>query len=447
MTRFLENFIKALRDSGISISTAESIDAFNTLKIIGYQDRDNLKFALGSVLAKSFKDKEIFSRCFELYFSLLTLETASDSILKDLEKFQDELSALTRILIREDKMDIIRAVNEAGLAANITDMEFITQQGIFTRKIMEYLGFEELKRDIGWISEKKNLGGQQMGTALEKAKDQLYQYVNDYVKQHFLLYTALKTLQTAENHLKAARFSDIDINDMRKMQFLITKIAKRLNSRHSRRLKNQKKGGLDLRKTLRKNSPYQGCLFIPQYKDKKVDRPDFFVICDISRSVRNTAHFMLLFLYSLNKSLAKIRSFILCSNLVEVSHLFAKYPGEEALERIHRGEDLDIMLGPTDYGQAFMDFKEKYISAVNKKTTILILGDARNNEGDPQVEILREISEKCKKLIWLNPETRGIWTMGDSEMTRYLPYCHLAEECSTLNHLERVLDKLLQSSV
>lgn len=446
MTRLLENFIRSLRESGIRISAAESIDAFSVLKLIGYIDKENLKYALSSVLAKSHREKEIFNRCFELYFSLTDLKTMEDPLLKGLEDFRDQLSPLTQMLIAEDNQGIIRAVSEAALLAEISEMKYITQQGMFTRKIMEHLGLEDLERDIGWVSEKKNLGGQQMGTALFKAKNQIYQYVNDYVKQHFYLYAASETIKTAEKHLKAARFSDIDINEMEKMRMLIYKIAKQLNSRHSRRRKNQKKGGLDLKRTLRKNSPYQGCLFIPQWKDKKVDRPDFYVICDISRSVRNTAHFMLLFLYSLNKSLGKIRSFILCSNLVEVSHVFAKYPGEEALERIKGGKDLNIMLGPTDYGQAFLDFKDKFLGAINKKTTVLILGDARNNEGDPQVDILKEISEKCKKLIWLNPETRGIWTMGDSEMIQYLPYCHLAEECNTLNHLEKLLNKLLKET-
>ena len=133
------------------------------------------------------------------------------------------------------------------------------------------------------------------------------------------------------------------------------------------------------------------------------------VLCDVSRSVQTVARFMLLFLYGLNEEVAKIRSFIFCSNLVEVSHIFEEYPVEEALVRLQRGVGLGIFLGRTDYGQSLLDFKEKWLDVVNNKTTVLILGDARNNYGNPQTDILKLIHERNKKHIWLNPESPSFW--------------------------------------
>jgi uncharacterized protein with von Willebrand factor type A (vWA) domain len=227
------------------------------------------------------------------------------------------------------------------------------------------------------------------------------------------------------------------------MHIIIQKMVKRLKDLHSRRRTTHKRGALDLKKTLRANVAYQGLLFVPQWKDKKIDRPDIVALCDVSRSVETVARFMLLFLYSLNELVAKIRSFIFCSNLVDVSHVFEAYPVEEAVERLHRGLGVGIRMGSTDYGQAFHDFKDKWLDKVTNRTTVIILGDARNNYGDPQTGILRLIHERSKRLIWLNPEPPGFYGTGDSEMKRYLPYCSFVRKCSTVSHLERVVDFLL----
>jgi len=153
---------------------------------------------------------------------------------------------------------------------------------------------------------------------------------------------------------------------------------------------------------------------------------------------------MLLFLYSLNEEVARIRSFIFCSNLVEVGHVFEEYEVEEALVRLQKGIGLGIQLGSTDYGGSFLDFKRDWLDTVTNKTTVLILGDARNNYGDPETEILKLIHERSRSLLWLNPEPPSFWGTGDSEMKKYLAYCTIVKECSTVNHLERVVDLLLR---
>jgi uncharacterized protein with von Willebrand factor type A (vWA) domain len=202
---------------------------------------------------------------------------------------------------------------------------------------------------------------------------------------------------------------------------------------------------LDLKKTLRANVAYHGLIVYPKWKTKKINRPDIVAICDISRSVEKVVRFFLLFLYSLNDSLAKVRSFVFCSNLVQVSHVFENYRVEEALDRILKGKDLDLMLSSTDYGRSFMDFKDQWLDRVTQKTTIMILGDARNNFGNARTEILKLLQERSKRIVWLNPEPRSFWGTGDSEMKRYLPYCFLARECSTVNHIQRTVDYMLRT--
>ena len=126
--------------------------------------------------------------------------------------------------------------------------------------------------------------------------------------------------------------------------------------------------------------------------------------------------------------------------------MFDEYSVEEAVAKIDTGTGLDIIMGRTDYGGALLDFKENGLDAVTNKTTVLILGDARNNYGDPRTEILREIKERSRRLIWLNPESEPFWGTGDSEMKKYLPHCHLVRKCNTLNHLERLVEVLMRAA-
>ena len=218
------------------------------------------------------------------------------------------------------------------------------------------------------------------------------------------------------------------------------KMAKKLAALHSRRKKVFKRGQLNVPRTLRHNMSYDGAIFDLHWKSVKIDRPKVFAICDVSGSVANYARFMLMFLYSLEEVMPKVRSFAFSSDLAEVTELFERYAIEDAIAKTIR----DYSGGSTDYGQALMDFKKLCLDEVDNRTTIIILGDARNNYGDPHTELLKELYDRCKRLIWLNPEPRNAWGVGDSEMRRYAAYCHQVDECNSLMHLERIVGNLLR---
>jgi uncharacterized protein with von Willebrand factor type A (vWA) domain len=161
-------------------------------------------------------------------------------------------------------------------------------------------------------------------------------------------------------------------------------------------------------------------------------------ICDVSGSVAAYAKFLLMFLYALQDVLPRTRSFAFSAALGEVSDLFAKLPVEEAIERVNLKYG-----GATDYGRALQDFSELALAEVNSATTVIVLGDARNNQADPRLDLLGEIKARARQLIWLNPESTRLWGTGDSEMLLVKRHCHLAKECNNLNQLERIIDKLL----
>ena len=446
MEHVLQDLIAALRGSGVRISVSESIDAMNALRLMGYDNRQILKASLSATLAKSRHDKALFDSCFDRFYSLddfIDPETNFCST-PDSEPAKED-SPLTWMLLSGDNTGLSLSMREAAREADISSIWFFTQKSLYIQRILRGMGQEDLNRDIQRLSREHDRPFQQKVRALKKAKTLLFENVRNFVEQQFSLFAGSATEKILERYLRDIRLSNLEQQDFQRIHVIIKKMVKRLNSLHSRRRKTSKRGALDLKKTLRENVAYQGLIFSPQWKAKKINRPDFMVLCDVSRSVQMVARFMLLFLYGLNEEVAKIRSFIFCSNLVEVTHIFKEYPVEEALVRLQRGVGLGIFLGRTDYGQSLLDFKEKWLDVVSNKTTVLILGDARNNYGNPQTDILKLIHERNKKLIWLNPESPSFWGTGDSEMKRYLPYCSFARECSTVNHLERVVDSLLQT--
>ncbi len=444
MDQLLEHFISALRGSGIRISISESTDAMRAVALMGYGDREVLKDALSVALAKSQTEKEIFEECFERFFAFdafSTREADSDAPLEPDLDTQDSL--LTQMLLSGDNAGLSVAMSNAARHVDITGIKFFTQKGLYIQKIMQQMGLEGLNRDI------KRLGQEAMkerAKRLELAKEALFETVRDYVEQQYDLFASSATEEMIEQYLRNIGLSNVEQRDFHRMRGIVQKMTKRLNTLYSRRRKTANRGLLDFKNTLRKNIIYGGLLFEPKWKKRKVDRPDVVAICDVSRSVKAVSRFLLLFLYSLNEILERIRTFIFCSNLIEVTHVFDEYAVEEAVARIDTGTGLDIIMGRTDYGGALLDFKESWLETVTEKTTVLILGDARNNYGDPRTEILREIKERSRRLIWLNPETEPFWGTGDSEMKKYLPHCHLVRKCNTLNNLERLVEILMRTT-
>lgn len=448
MQQVLQDFIRALRGSGVRISVAESLDAMHAAAMVGYGRRQVLKDALSASLAKSQPEKEIFSTAFERYFAPdrafePDAEAGPPPQAATEPLGADEESPLARMLLEGDRAGLSMAMRQAAQQVDVSAMWFFTQKSLYIQRILNAMGMEGLDRDIRLLGQQPGEAAGRRKEALRVARAFLYENVRDFVEQQYRLFSGTATEEMMERYLRNLRLSNLEQQDFHRMQNIIRKMVKRLNDLHSRRKRRADRGCLDLKRTLRENLAYQGLLFDPQWKRKKVDRPDIVAICDVSRSVEAYARFMLLFLYGLSEAVAKIRSFIFCSNLTEVSHVFEECGVEETLARLQKGVGLGIMLGRTDYGQAWRDFKAKGLEAVTKKTTVIVLGDGRNNYGDPETGIFKLIHRRAKRVIWLTPEPHSFWGTGDSEIPRYLPCCYMLRECSTVRHLQRVVDFLL----
>ena len=498
MDRTLTNFIHALRNAEVRVSTAETLDAFSAVQLVGYRDRALLKRSLALALPKTADEKETFDACFDQFFAFREVSgsrqangvpsdagedaqgdgegeggagggrqdseqpssPASDrqgnrkrkprTTLQGGEEAEPDLgpgemsastSTLGTLLMQDSKVEISLAVSAAGEAVNVRDIQIFTQKGLYTRRIMDEMGLAELNREIADLRDSPAVPERRLGQELRRRREWLREQVRDYVERQFLLHADVTGRRLREELLRKVKLSNVEHRSFRLIQEIVYKMAKRLATLHARRKRVHKKGHLHVPRTLRSNMSYDGAIFDLRWRSVKIDRPRVFAICDVSGSVANYARFMLMFLYSLEEVMPKVRSFAFSSDLAEVTELFERNRIEDAIAKTLR----DYAGGSTDYGQAFSDFKRLCLDEVDNRTTIIILGDARNNYGDPKAEVLKEMYERCKRLIWLNPEARNSWQVGDAEMRRYSAYCHQAEECNSLMHLERVVGNLLKT--
>lgn len=451
MVDFLRDFIKVLRASDVRISTSETIDAMNVASVVGLEDKILLKESLSQSLAKSLREKEIFEECYENFFKESYMNFSSPDDKKD-DNFNDankdidsELDQdifpgeedLESMYNESDRTALMSSMALASREVGLSQIRLFTQTGMFTRKIFEFMGLEKLNNDIFQASREGNL---ERENDLKELRERIRLEIRDYVEQQVKLRTSQSGRQLREEALSQVRLSQVDRSDLAIMINIVRKMAKRLVSLHSRRKKKANRGQLDVRSTLRANQGYDGLLFETVWKKTKVNRPKVITLCDVSGSVANVARFFLMFLYSLSEVLPHIRTFAFSNKAGEVTDLFETKDIEEA-----SAETLLLYGGgSTDYGQALIDLEGFIETDIDKKTTLIILGDARSNFGDPRTDILKSLQEKSKRVIFLNPEPKGLWGTGDSEMKRFLPYCGKARYCSSLKDLERVVDDLLR---
>ena len=450
MVDFLRDFIHILRSSDLRVSTSESIDAMNVVSKIGFNNKSLLRDSLSFSLAKTLREKEIFNECFDNFFkenymnlkhNELPQEKFEEDIeleeLNNLEKKQKNLEELYK---NSDKTSLMTAMALAARDANLQDIKLFTQVGMFTRKIFDEMGLETLNNDIFQASRQ---GNTERESELKNIRESLRLEIRDYVENQVKLRTTNAGKQLREDALSQMRLTQADKSDYQIMSGIIKKMARRLISVHSRRKRKSQRGMLDIRSTIRANQEYDGILFETIWKKTKVDRPKIVALCDVSGSVANVSRFFLMFLHSLTEILPNVRTFAFSNNAGEVTDLFENKDIEVAAAET-------LLLnggGSTDYGQAFVDLEGLLENNIDRKTTVIILGDARSNYGDPRCDVLKTIQEKSKRILFLNPEPKSVWGTGDSEMLRFVPYCSKSKVCSSLFDLERVVDDMLRSSI
>lgn len=454
MRENLHRFFRAARGAGVRLSPAESIDAMRAVAEVGFADRSVLRDTFLLTLAKSEDDKRALAECFDLFFRQPEIEQPdaqdnqqdSNNNLNDEDHAQSSsgdtaapsiaaLGPLAQMLLSQDRNAIAAAIANAASAAGLSEIRFFTQRGIYSSRLLEELGIAQLRDDLDTLTTSNPAQAERLAAATEALRDT----VRDTVSQALALYGREESENLRNEILRNAPMAQLDRRQIEQMRVLIRQIARRLRERYSKPRKRQRRGHLDVRRTLRRNAAWGGVPFLTTWKRRHRDKPKIIAICDVSGSVARVSDFFLLLIYSLHEVASDVRSFAFSGHLIEVSDILDEKDADAAMKDIME----KVGFGSSDYGRSFADFEKLALNAMTPQTTVIVLGDARTNNLDPRADILRRISERCKRLVWLNPEGRMAWGWGDSEMPRYATYCGVVRQCSTAKQLERAITDIV----
>jgi uncharacterized protein with von Willebrand factor type A (vWA) domain len=454
MRENLHRFFRAARGAGVRLSPAESIDAMRAVSKIGFADRDILRDTFLLTLAKTQDEKRALGDCFDLFFSQpepppspekdnseagdaagQPEQSAGDTAGGASGQPTEGLGPLARMLLSQDRNQISAAIANAANAASLSDIRYFTQRGIFSGRILDQMGIARLRDDLDQLTATNPALAERLAMATAALRDS----VRETVSQALLLYGREEAENLRNEILRNAPLSRIEPRQVEQMRAVIRQIARRLRERYSKPRKRQRRGHLDVRRTLRRNAAWGGVPFLTAWKRKHRDRPKIVALCDVSGSVARVSDFFLLLIHSLHEVVDDVRSFAFSGHLIEVSDILESKTPEAAMAEIMS----KVGFGSSDYGNSFADFENEWMNAITPQTTVIVLGDARSNNLDPRADILRRIGERSKRLVWLNPEGRMAWGFGDSEMQRYATFCSVVRQCATAKQLERAVSDIV----
>jgi uncharacterized protein with von Willebrand factor type A (vWA) domain len=483
MDQRIIDFIAGLRAAGVRISIAESEDAFNAARCMGIFDRNDFSDSLRATLVKEANDRPIFDQLFPLYFGsggpplqnlmddlspeekqmlaqalrALLEQMRQDERRKEMQQKQrgypspesriDNFMQLLQSLLSGQNIDK-EMLEQVGQQSGSRHIDHPFQQRWLEQRIQRRLGMQLLEQLLEQLPDLlKELGMSQeaideLMEGMESNREALAEQISQQVG-------ASMARQRAENQ-QAQKQDAVDLMDRpfknlseREAELLrdqVRRLAAQLRSRAALRQKRGKTGTLDVKKTFRANLPYGGIPIELKFKTRHL-KPKLLLICDVSTSMRAVVEFLLRMIYELQDQVASARSFAFIDDLENIGQDFAEYPADVAIEVVL------TRLRPgyynTDLGNSLNTLMQRHAGTIDHRTTVIFVGDARNNYNNPRLDLMEQIRRRGKRIIWLNPEHPRQWGTGDSDMPAYLPYAHAVHRVSTLAELTSAVDKLL----
>jgi hypothetical protein len=457
MDKRMIDFIRALRAAGVRISLAESQDAMYGAEALGVESQSAFRAALSATLVKEHRDQEVFEQFFPLFFGSNTplmnnipdnlTEREQKMLEKALRSLAGQLAALKDLLrqLVEGKPYSEDELGEMGQRAGLNAEDDMKNRRWMERRMRSQADLEKMQMAIDMLIEKlKSMGmsdekAEELRDMLEENLEGLNDQVSNYTGRTLAENRAEQDPKPSNDVLDIPlqRLSDDDAEQIRRE---IRRLAAKLRSRASLRHKRSKDGDIDLRRTMRANMKYQGVPVELRRKTRHV-KPALVLICDVSTSVRYCAEFLLTLIYELQDQVARTNSFIFIGDLVDISMDFKEHEPMEAVQRVLNANPPGYY--STDLGNALNTFKRDHMGTIGGKTTVIILGDGRNNHNDPRIDIAEEMHRKSRRLIWFNPENPASWGSGDSDMLAYQPASDGVYYVRTLRDLADAVDKVL----
>jgi uncharacterized protein len=479
MLDVLTGFISELRGAGLPVSLTENLDAMEAIQHVPMEDREAFKYALAATLVKSNAHWRAFETVFDVYFSLRGPQWAVDGEDGDADPEAQAAAAeamadarrqgegkgggameglspeelaeiLFKALMRDDQA-MMRAVARESVT-RYAGMEPGRPVGgtYYLYRTLRNLDLEGLMKRLMESSREESDGLTPLEERLVKDEyelriDQLRKEVEAEIRRRLvadrgaeaMAKTLRKPLPENVDFMHATR------EELVQLRKAVSPLTRKLAVRLARKRRHGRKGPLDFRSTVRHSLSYGGVPAEPKFRYPRPSKPEIMVVADISGSVAAFARFTLHLVHAISSQFSKVRSFVFVDGIDEVTRFFEGVEDiTDAITRVNTEADVIWVDGHSDYGHAFEVFWERWGKEITPKTSVLLLGDARNNYHASQAWIIKEMRKKARHVFWLNPEPKSYWDTGDSIVGEYAAHCDGVFECRNLKQLEGFVEHL-----
>jgi hypothetical protein len=448
--------ISALRASGVRVSLAESAEAFSAVDLMGIQDREEFRLSLRATLVKDVKDLPTFDKLFPLFFGAgqppmmggnptddMTPEEAQ-MWAEAMKQFAENLRQRMQRLVNGEQLSR-EELESLGQMVGLNQVDDLRYQNWMAQRMMRALAFPEVREAMKKLMEQFQQMGmsrdrvEQMRQIIQQNMDGMREQIEQFAGERIAENMSEKPPGERMDNLMNRPFNALSDADKKALQHEVKRLAAMLRTRIALRQKRAKSGQLDPKATIRTNLKYHGVPMEIKHKDR-VRKPKIVVICDISTSMRFCSELMLSFLFALQGQVHKTHAFAFIDHLESISEDFSGSNADEAIASV-------LWRMPsghynTDLGWSLNDFQNEYMDTLNGQTTLIIVGDGRNNYYDPRLDIFSTMTRRAARTIWLNPEPPVMWH-GDSDMPKYAPLCTNVLKVSNLRELANAVDTLM----
>lgn len=452
MTRVLDELLWSARREGVAISTAQAIDAARAAHLVGLEDREIFHDALASVLTSSRLDARRFDRAFTAFFARkrdaadlwqrLTdrgFSAAEQDALRDL---LDELAAttpdaasLSPLLQRGAELE--QLLRSSAIARTFDPMQSPMQAGFFAHRALDRIGMTSARSAMASLRARLREAFGDRGDAiadfLEAELAQAADDVRAHVQRSFSRREELRSDRAGD--FDSRPFTSLTDREVEQTRRAVRMFVERLRGGERVRKRRALRGRIDARATLRRALATSGVPIVAVRRHKRRERARMILLCDVSDSVRAAARFMLEFVYYAHDLFDKTRSFVFVSELGETTSLFESERVDIALARAYGGGVVPVQSN-SNYGRVLRDFEERHGRDLDRKTTLVILGDGRTNYHADAVDSLARLKERARAVYWLCPEPRASWAFGDSAMSKYAKHATKVLEVTCARELE-----------
>jgi hypothetical protein len=468
-----------LRAAGVDVAITEVLDGAEALRHLDLADRSLLRDALQATLVKRPEDVDVFRSLFDQCFPLTRpspVAGTDEAAIADATRRVPARSGLTAAgdvtggpeptaaasTFHTDLLDALLAALRAGdeyalrrLAADaVASYAGIGEQRggerYFLYRVLRAIDLSNLL--VAMMQRARSQSPDATPLALRQERDEQARRIEEFRRmlaaeiRHRL--HGDQALRPGVGLIAPRRLEDLDVLDastieLRRLRAAVAPLARKLAHRVAERRRRHRRGRLDVKRTARRSLSFGGVPVDPAFRRRRPSKPQVVVLCDVSGSVAEFAHFTLMLLHALQAELSGLRGFVFVDGVADVTEL---------LDRAEVNLDPRLLVtlpgvvahdGHSDYHEALARFLDRHGASIKPATTVIVMGDARTNYRPSGVESFRELCRRARRVYWFNPEPRDEWGVNDSALPVYAETCAGVFEVRTLNQLAAAIAEIL----